>query len=308
MGGYGSPAWHVLGAGAVGGLWAARLARAGVPLTVLMRDAQAVTRRRTEGLRLEDAGGVERVAVAAEATDAVGPPLQRLLVAVKTPQTLAALAPLRARLTADTALVLMQNGMGTADAVATAFPPVTVIPAVTQLGAWRRGPGHIVHAGPGATWLGGPEALGARLAAELAVAGLPVEWDADIRARQWAKLAVNAAINPPSALLDCRNGALVDAAEGRALIAALCAETARVLEAEGCPETADALAARVVAVARATAANVSSMCADVRAGRETEIEAITGYLLARAALHGLALPRHRQLYELIRLRTRGSRR
>lgn len=297
-----TPPWYVLGAGALGGLWAARLARGGVAVCLLVRDPAAYA----DGLVLEDAAGTQRLALPAERIDAAGAPIARLLLTVKAHQTRAAFAAVAPRLAPGAVIVLLQNGMGAADALVADGPAHAPLLATTTLGAWRRAPAHVVHAGDGPTWLGpGPRAASAAQRAAaldgLRASGFAVDWDDAIEARLWDKLAVNAAINPLTALLDCRNGALAEHAEGRALVSALCAETSAAFTALGRPATA--LAERVLAVAAATAGNVSSMCADVRAGRPTEIDFITGHLVARAAALGLELPRHRLLLEMIRLKT-----
>lgn len=300
--------WYILGAGAIGGLFAARLALAGQPLQVLTRDAAAAAALDAQGLTLEDAAGTHHVRVAAAAVTAPGPLIRRLLICTKAPQTLAALAPLRARLNADSRIVLLQNGMGGAERIHAAHPQPRLLLATTTLGAYRRGPWQVVHAGLGETALGdGPLPLPAaereELLASLARSGLPLCWDDDIRTRLWRKLAINCAINPATALLDCANGALADDDDARTLVATVCAEAAAVMRAEGLRADAGELASAVHAAARATAANRSSMRADVAAGRETEIDYINGYLLQRAVAHGLSVPGNALLTALIRLKT-----
>ncbi|MDP4790088.1 MAG: hypothetical protein NWR64_08880, partial [Haliea sp.] len=104
------------------------------------------------------------------------------------------------------------------------------------------------------------------------------EWQADIHPILLRKLAINCAINPLTAARNIPNGALlsppyvVDFERGIAEIAA-------VLSAMGEHQLADTLAGDTRAVAHATAHNISSMCADIRAGRRSEIDNILGYLL-----------------------------
>ena len=67
--------------------------------------------------------------------------------------------------------------------------------------------------------------------------------------------------------------------------------------------TAAEVLAAVEATCRATADNYNSMLQDLRRGRVTEIDYINGYLLARAAEHGLSCPANAQLYEEVRRRS-----
>ena len=74
-----------------------------------------------------------------------------------------------------------------------------------------------------------------------------------------------------------------------------------MLRAEGLALGEAAARERVIAVARATGANRASMLQDVLAGRRTEIEAITGSLLALAERQGAELPTHRAVFALVRV-------
>ena len=114
----------------------------------------------------------------------------------------------------------------------------------------------------------------------------------------WKKLAVNSAINPPTALLDVDNGVLVAGPAGRALLSAVARETARVARTAGIALDEEAAAVRAISVAQATAANRSSMRQDLARGVPTEIDAICGAVVARAAALGLAAP-HNALYKTL---------
>ncbi|MGH8355614.1 MAG: 2-dehydropantoate 2-reductase N-terminal domain-containing protein, partial [Pseudomonas sp.] len=75
--------WHVLGAGSLGSLWAVRLARAGLPLRLILRDpARLAAYQAAGGLSLVEQGQTRRYPIAAETAD--GPaPIRRLLLACK---------------------------------------------------------------------------------------------------------------------------------------------------------------------------------------------------------------------------------
>lgn len=88
------------------------------------------------------------------------------------------------------------------------------------------------------------------------------------------KLIVNAVINPVTAIFDTRNGAILRNPHLTLLAKGLCEEAAHVLNLD--PEKQWR---RIQQVACNTAENTSSMLKDLKAGRETELEAITGYLI-----------------------------
>jgi len=287
--------WHILGAGSLGSLWAVRLARAGLPLRLILRDpARLAAYRAAGGLSLVEQGQTRLYPIAAETPD-TSTPIRRLLLACKAYDAEAAAASLAPRLAADAEVILLQNGLGSQDAVAARLPRVRCIMASSTEGAFRDGAFRVVFAGHGHTWLGDPrEPTPPTWLNELELAGIPHEWSPDILGRLWRKLALNCAINPLTVLHDCRNGGL---AEYPAEVAGLCAELVELLIGCGQPEAAEGLPEEVARVIQATAANYSSMHQDVAQGRRTEIAYLLGYACAAAQRQQLRLPRLAALHE-----------
>ncbi|WP_263142390.1 putative 2-dehydropantoate 2-reductase [Pseudomonas sp. RIT-PI-AD] len=290
--------WHILGAGSLGGLWAARLARAGLPVRLILRDAQRLAAYRAQGgLTLVEDGVARRYPIPAE-TPQHPAAIPRLLLACKAYDAEAAAAALAPRLGGHSDVVLLQNGLGSQDAVAARLASSRCILASSTEGAFRDGDFRVVFAGAGFTWLGDPrDPTPPAWLADLQAAAIPHGWSADILSRLWRKLALNCAINPLSVLYDCRNGALAGHAEE---IADLCAELGRLLEACGRTEAALDLRDEVTRVIEATAGNFSSMHQDVARGRRTEIAYLLGHACAAAARRGLALPRLQALQRRLR--------
>jgi 2-dehydropantoate 2-reductase len=296
---------HVLGAGAVGGRMAVAARRCGWPVTLLLRDAAALS-------VFEHIGGIEFgseevrtvVAMDAELADSRQSPIRRLLVTVKAHQTRAAMQSVRDRLSASSRIVLLQNGMGALESAADLLPAgVAVALGTTAEGIWRRGPFRLVHAGSGETWFGpapGYAAEADTVAPLLSAPDLAAGWDTAIQRRLWLKLAVNCAINPLTALIGCRNG-LLGEPENSALLRLVCEETVAVLAGKGirCDQP---LVDLVRSVAIATSDNRSSMLQDVLAGRDTENEYITGYLVRAADGLGLSVPVNTALLHAVRLK------
>ena len=152
---------------------------------------------------------------------------------------------------------------------------------------------------------------------ELQISWLPIY---DVLMAQRRKLVVNAVINPITAILDCKNGQVLKHPEGRRLCRSICKEAEAVFRAQWDAEhreagvmdmqifppelTASSLEETCVSVAETTAQNVSSMLADVRMGRPTEIKYMTGYVLGLGKKYGVPTLTNRTLYNLIRLRTK----
>jgi 2-dehydropantoate 2-reductase len=286
--------WHVLGAGSLGALWACRLARAGVPVRLILRDPATLAAYRAEGgLTLVEPGQISQWPLPAE-TGAADTPIRRLLVACKAYDAEAAIAQSSRRLAPGAEIILLQNGLGSQADVAASVPQARCIMASSTEGAFRPQPWHTVFAGHGFTWLGDPaDATPPTWLEQLQASAIPHQWTPDILTRAWRKLALNCAINPLSVLHDCRNGAL---REHPCEIATLCDELAELLERCGQPDAAAGLLEDVWRVIDATAANYSSMHQDVAHGRRTEIGYLLGYACAAAQRHQVAVPHLAQLH------------
>ncbi len=114
---------------------------------------------------------------------------------------------------------------------------------------------------------------------------------------------VNAAINPLGALARRTNGDVVSDPDLLPLARTLVAEAVAVAASAGV--AIDDPWALVEAAGRASAANRNSMLQDLDAGRPTEIDAISGAILRRAAAHGIAVPLTEAVSRLVRARERS---
>jgi len=310
--------WHVLGAGAMGCLWAARLARAGHNVTLLLRDEVALRRLQGNGSRilLMDGDDQQRIKVHGAVFDGNGVDgsgsgsgadsnaglISHLLVATKAHQTTDAIEAIRSRLTANATVVLLQNGMGIQQQITDALPARDVWIGVSTEGAFCPEYFTVVHAGHGSTRIGSlqnPSPDHAALLSSLRCA-LAVEFEADIETALWQKLLVNCAINPLTAIYRCRNGELLTVPERRQHLHAICNELGTLLHALQRDDLHQGLIERAEAVAQTTAKNRSSMLSDVDEKRRTEIEFITGYVCQQAEKHGIALPQNCALLQKIR--------
>jgi len=287
--------WHVLGAGSLGSLWATRLARAGLPVRLILRNRQRLEAyREAGGLTLIEAGQPQQYAIPAELPQA-DTPIHRLLLACKAYDASSAAASVAERLAPGAELLLLQNGLGSQEQVAQRLPRQRCLFVSSTEGAFRPADFQVVFAGNGQNWLGDPsDPRPPAWLEDLQRAGITHLWSPDILARLWRKLALNCAINPLTVLHDCRNGEL---AQHPAEVATLCAELGELLQRCGQPAAAENLHEDVQRVIAATAANYSSMHQDVAQGRRTEIAYLLGYASAAAQRHGVHLPHLQHLQQ-----------
>ncbi len=297
--------WTLLGCGALGGVLAGLLAQAGHQVSLLRTyPIGQVPKEVKLPLLLSwwDLQGQQHQFIPdfLQTQDAAN--ISLLLVTTKAYQVQGAMEPLIGQLPVTTPILLLHNGMGTEEWVRRAFPDNPLLVGVSSNGALRLSPEEFRHTGRGETWIGPGNAAGNdwREIVEVLAQALPhAGWSEEIRMKQWEKLVINAIINPLTALSGAKNGSLLTRSDE---VEALCHELMPLLHREGFSLSEEAWVARVMAVASATAENYSSMQQDLAAGRPTEIDYITGYILRLAQPMELVMPRHQQLYDAIKAR------
>ncbi|HEX4940296.1 MAG TPA: 2-dehydropantoate 2-reductase [Candidatus Kapabacteria bacterium] len=294
--------WHILGPGAIGSLFAWHLAEAGSSVRLLTRHPGESARLIT----LDDHTASPHTSAtrAFHVDHQDDTPIRRLLVTVKAHQTTAALESIRHRIDSRSLILFLQNGMGTWDCAKTLFPATRWLVGTTTEGAWRAADRHIVHAGRGETWIGSLNPAWTNDAEQLVDTLKNTRFhpghDAQILQRLWRKLAVNCAINPLTVLFDCRNGELLQKPAALRQMEAVCVEVERVMGAALGGVTVEPLFPLVRTVAEKTGANHSSMLQDYRRGQPTEIEFITGYLVAEGRRLGIDTPENAGILDAIR--------
>lgn len=233
-------------------------------------------------------------------------PIQTLIVPVKAYQVKNAIKQLAPYLAKNCTVILLHNGLGTVRWVKQYCPGAQIILATTTQAAFQPEPGLTIQTGIGETYFGPVQTSHqqADLPADSAINKLinafkPAHWDQNIQLRLWQKLAINAVINPLTALANIKNGDLTQV-QYLPIIKQLVNEFCEVSQLEGFRFEPENILNLVLTVASNTADNYSSMQQDIYHARATEIDYINGYLLKVAAKHQLALPQHQNLFEQIK--------
>lgn len=297
----------IVGAGALGTLFAADLARAH-DVVILVRRTEVADALTRDGITVIDTGGGEAyTGVRATKSPRALFDREAVICAVKAYATRDALAPLARVLPANTLVTSLQNGIDFAADARAVLPQARIVAGSTTQGATLLAPGRVLRPNRGLTTLGDDTAIAptsADVATAFSAAGLDARVDPGVERVLWHKLIVNAAINPLGALTGRLNGAIVDDGDLVVLARVLAEEAAVVARAEG---VAVVDPWRLVeAAARQTAANRNSMLQDVETGRRTEIDRISGAIVQRAAAHGIPVPLTATMVRLIRARERAS--
>jgi 2-dehydropantoate 2-reductase len=290
--------YALIGPGAVGLLYAGRLAAAGNEVHIVGRSD--VEHLRAHGFVLESTFGDVRMAVPAYREPAEVPPVDVVLVATKT-TTNSSLPALLAPLIGDgTIVVLLQNGLDVEVPVAAAFPNAHVLGGLCFVCAVKVGPGHARHVDYGTVTLA---EHGARditpaakaVAADLEAGGVPVECAPDLRAARWRKLVWNVPYNGLSVVLDAGTDDLNATPSTRALVTDLMLEVGVGAAACGTP-LPDGFVERMLATTDEMVPYRTSMKLDFESGRPLELDAIYAAPLRAARAGGVELPRVETLW------------
>jgi len=293
----------VYGAGGIGGYFGGRLAQAGADVHFIARGAH-LQALREHGLRVRSVKGDFEVPARATDDPAEVGPCDFVLFCVKTFDTEAAAARLGPLVGAGTAVVSLQNGVENEEMLARAVGEDHVMGGAAFIFAEIAEPGVIRHTGGPASITfgeldGSASHRAKRLLACCAQAGFTAELSASIKTVLWAKLAFICAQAGLTATVRLPIGEIRTAPAAWAAFGRLVAEVCAVAEADG---NSVPQAARERAVALAQAAepgSFSSLHDDLVAGRRMELEALHGFVVRRAAQHGLAVPTSEAVYAVL---------
>lgn len=312
----------VLGAGAIGGVIAARLARAGHAVSVAARGAHHAAMARG-GLRVSAPDGDLHAPVEVVADAGRLPAVEVLFLCVKAPGLAAAAAPLDAGLVGEAIIVPVLNGIpwwyrpdqATASvravdpegALTARFAQARLVGAVAHFAAEVAQPGAVRQTSAGRLLLGhvqGPADDAARVATLLSAAGLDTHAVPDIGREIWIKLAGNVAFNPVSALTG-------------ATMSEICASDALLAVVRRAMGECMAVGARCgiafpltiderIAMARRIGGSKLSMLQDIERGRGVEAAALMGAVSELGGRTGVPTPTIDMLHALVDERARQA--
>jgi len=294
----------VVGAGGVGGFFGAKLARAGTGVAMLARGPHLEAIRR-DGLRVRSAVEGEFVA-RVEASDRVDPaPVDVVLLCVKSFDTESAVEAIRPAVGPHTAVLSLQNGVDNEEKLALAVGQDHVMGGAAFIFAGIAEPGVIVHTGgPTSITFGELDGQLTKRAQRLLdccrQAGFAAELSPAIKTVLWAKLAFICAQAGMTAAVRLPIGEIRTVEPAWAMFQRLVAEVAAVAEADGIP-VPPAAQQRALAMAQGVEpGSFSSLHDDLVAGRRMELEALHGFVVRRAAEHGVPVPMSEAVYAILK--------
>jgi len=301
------PRIGIVGSGAVGTYYGARMALAGAQVRFLMRGDLAAVRARGSIVVRDSSGSVELRPVAAFGSPAEVGPVDLAVVALKTTSGGEARGLVEPLLGPDTAILTLQNGLGADEFLAGLFGAGRIIGGLVFMAITRTAPGEVTCFHPGSVSVGEfgrpPSGRTEELADLLRAAGMKAVVVADLLEARWRKLVWNIPFNG----LSVAEGVTTDricadpslAGEARILMR----EVQAAASAFGYA-IPDAFLAKQFDITPAMGPYQPSSLVDYLAGREVEVETLWGEPMRRALAAGVETPRLASLYERLLERCR----
>lgn len=305
----------VLGAGALGGLFGARLREGGEDVTLLEANVARAKLLSEEGLFLSEAEKGERHVRLKIVTSVEGlEPFDVVFVAVKSYQTEDAVRGVLSAIGPKTWILSTQNGIGNVDRIRRVVDTTRILTGITFHSIQHTGPNRMryrtgVKPIQLAPFDGRITDEVRRIGEVFSACGLANEVVPSVDAIVWQKLVHNAVVNPVSALTGMSCSELLDDADMQAFMRALCLEIAGVMRARGTPlEDEEDPYRPIVRSQKALAKNRPSMWQDLVRGFRTEIDAMNGGIVAEAERLGIAAPLNWAIVQMVHSREREQQR
>ena len=295
----------ILGAGAVGGYFGARLAEAGEDVTFMARGAHLEAIRST-GLRIESENGEAHIHPAQASDDPaeVGP-VDYVLFAVKLFQTEETAGFAKPLVGPNTTLVALQNGVECANVLSAVHGKERVLNGTSYIAAVIAEPGLIRQTGTFASFAFGEQDgtmsdRGQRLKEAADKAGLNPTYSSNVESLVWMKFLLIATMSSITTSTRKPIGELRDDPDIQPVIVASLEESIAVGRAMGVDLPENAMEQQLKRIAEFPAAMVASMYHDLHANKPTELEWMSGAVRRFGKQCGIPTPTHDAFYAILK--------
>ena len=298
----------ILGSGAVGGYFGAKLAKSGQEVTFIARGAH-LEAMRSKGLEIRSAKlGDFTVRAAAESDTSKVGPVDVVIVAVKAYDNATALPMLKPMLADTTVVLTLQNGVDSVDDVSAIAGERRTLGGTTYVATALEGPGLIVQTGVHRSIIFG-EVFGDRgritprvqkIADAMTAADIQVTPVADGRVPIWDKFVYLAAFSGFTGASRLAIGHIWKHPHVQEMFYACCREVAAIAKAEGVTLSADRFDTLREYMNNIPPTTRSSLLIDLEQGKRIEVEALQGAAVRRAEKHGVPVPILSTLYAILK--------
>jgi 2-dehydropantoate 2-reductase len=296
----------IMGAGAVGAYYGARLQQAGEEVVFGAR-GENLRVMREHGLEIQSYKGDFKLAVTATDDPKEYAPYDLVLFAVKSYDTEASAQQLIGTLAPDGILMTIQNGVENEEILCRYFPREAVMGGNSRVGAELIAPGKVMHTAIGVIEFGEMDGRitprAERLAEIFKRAEIYGELTGDLKTIRWYKLMGNNGTNPVCALSLSSIGQILGDEDGYELSRTLMAEAITVGRAEGANVTEDRIEMQLQGIKnnRNAFKIKPSTLQDLEKGKRLEYDGICGAVVRAAARHNIPVPATRTVYALLKM-------
>jgi 2-dehydropantoate 2-reductase len=302
----------ILGAGAVGGYWGARLTQAGIDVTFLLREKRAELVRRN-GLVVKSPKGDFTVPVKVVTRGDEGGPYDVVILACKGYDLDSAMDSIAPAVGPQTTIVPMLNGHAHFATLDARFGAARVAGGLARISGMLGPNGEILHSGASGVSFGErdgkpPRKALTELDAACKKAGIDGGLNSNINQDLWDKWLMLGSIASMCSAMRGTVGDIMESEDGAAIMGEILEECRKVAVAEGCPPSDTVVGAIKAGLTQKGSKAVASILGDIEKGGAVEARSIVGDMLARARQHGIAAPNlrfayaHLQTYEARRAR------
>ena len=292
----------VLGSGAMGGLFSAYLSRHH-EVTVIDVNAALVDKVNAEGLEVREPDGSSQLYHPHATLSTEGmEPVDLVVVFVKAMFSEGALNNNRSIIGPDTYLMTLQNGSGHEDTLGKFVDEEHIIIGTTQHNASVAGVGVTNHGGSGITHMGCVTGSAARLqkfADAFTECGLEADTSDGVQRMIWNKMFTNVSASVLTGILQVPLGYISKNEAAWAMCCQLIREAVDAAAGLGMEFDYDEKVAEVKAVCDRSPNGLTSIYADLRDGRRTEVDTISGSIVRAGKKGGVATPSHEFAVQMV---------
>lgn len=292
----------IIGPGAMGLLFGGYLSRKN-DVTLVGTSAQRMEQVNQKGVVIRETDGTEKTFHPHATADASKlAPMDLVILFVKAGASETALKANQSLIGPDTLLLTLQNGAGHETLLRRFAPEQNILIGTTQQGSYRLDDTSICHSGKGDTALGaicGNSARFTPVAETFAACGFPCSLSNQVQGLIWNKLMINASSSVLSGILQVPQGYIASNSYAWSIAKLLISELCAVASADGYPFDAAQQQARIHHHLELAPDGYTSIYADLKAGRKTEVDVINGAVINAGRRLGIPIPTHEMVLNLV---------
>ncbi|MCP4132313.1 MAG: 2-dehydropantoate 2-reductase [bacterium] len=290
----------IVGAGAMGSVFAYFFKSAGMEPVLLEKDAAAVASLK-KGLRVLVNDEEILLHIPVEADPLILRDCPIVFLFVKSYSTEKAILEIKSSLGAEAVLVSLQNGLGNYDIISQHIPEERIVYGTTATGAAKLDAATVKLGGLGENMIGGMSEKAVHAVQNIfKTVKLPIAITSTPHEAVWKKAIINAGINPLGALLSVTNGEIVENEYAYTLQQKIVTEAVAVAQSLGVSVDLAAMLDTTAQICRKTSVNRCSMLQDISNNRKTEIESITGKIVEFGRQSSINTPFNETIFYLIK--------